>query len=259
MARPPSVFVTIKGKTISLREFAKEVGQPYPTLYRRIVIEKSDPFEAIQPRQRYFENLEGQVFNDWTVIERDPSHPVRKGEPVYYLCRCKCGNIVSVYSGSLNRGLSKGCDDCRGRRISRSKTRHGYGKNTSGVYSVWGHMKQRCYNSNNPAFRDYGGRGITVCERWRNSFENFLADMGEPKAGQTLNRIDNDGPYSPENCEWTNLIKQANNKRNNVKYENQTLAQIARDNVVSYKALWKWVHGRGLSPDEALWMLQRHK
>lgn len=93
------------------------------------------------------------------------------------------------------------------------KTTHGLSKTKT--YQAWADMKTRCYNSKRVQFAFYGGRGISVCDRWKNSFENFLADMGEKPHGHSLDRIDTDGNYTKENCRWATQIEQCNNRRNN--------------------------------------------
>lgn len=107
------------------------------------------------------------------------------------------------------------CKSCHNANISRSGSesnlfRHG-GKGTT-EYNIWVSMKQRCLNPRHHAYKDYGGRGITFCERW-NDFKNFLADMGQRPPGKSLNRINNDGNYTPENCEWATFKQQAENRR----------------------------------------------
>lgn len=98
-------------------------------------------------------------------------------------------------------------------RIPPSQLTHGMSKTR--IYRIWTNMNYRCRNERSSAFPNYGGRGITVCERWRDSFEAFLADMGEPPPGTTLDRIDNDSGYSPDNCRWTSVEVQSQNRRSN--------------------------------------------
>lgn len=94
---------------------------------------------------------------------------------------------------------------------------HGHGTQKTKVYRAWRSMNNRCYNKNTNRYELYGGRGIVVCDRWRNSFKNFLEDMGEPPSDKhSLDRINTNGDYGPSNCKWSDIYEQANNKRRNV-------------------------------------------
>lgn len=110
-------------------------------------------------------------------------------------------------------------------------------------YRSWRSMKARCTNKNDPAFKNYGGRGIKVCARWINSFENFYFDMGPRDVGMELERTDNDGDYAPDNCRWSTVLEQARNRRTNVMLTHNgctlTMAEWARVIGITRSSLWK--------------------
>lgn len=147
-----------------------------------------------------------------------------------YLCSCGLETVVNI--GNVKSGHTQSCGCLRRKVTGERALVHGHGIKRTTVYTAWRNMRQRCMNSNRADFKNYGGRGITICERW-DTFANFLADMGEPAKGATLDRIDNERGYSKDNCRWASRAVQNLNRRHRVLYDyagkSQTLAEWSRE------------------------------
>lgn len=182
---------------------------------------------------RRYHDLTGKRFNRLLVL----SFADIRNNAARWNVRCDCGTDKVVMGMNLVNGHVQSC----GCLTKDMLTTHGMTKTR--VFRTWSSMRNRCQNTQNRAFPNYGGRGITVCERW-NTFEDFLADMGEPMKGMSLERIDNNKGYSPDNCRWANASDQNNNRRTCVLLEfagkTQTIAQWSKDTGVPYFVL----HGR---------------
>ena len=125
-------------------------------------------------------------------------------------CKCVCGAKARVLGQDLRRGKTRSCGCLVGRPVTHG---HSVGGQLSGTYRSWRSMLTRCRDPKSNRYQYYGGRGISVCDRWKESFKNFLVDMGERPAGKSLDRLDNDGNYEPSNCRWATPSEQRLNSR----------------------------------------------
>ena len=181
-------------------------------------------------------NLIGQRFGLLTVVSRDGSNS--HGRAVW-LCQCDCGNKTSITTSRLTSSETKSCG------CPRNRTTHGdsRGHKRSRLFGIYHGMKNRCFNKNMLNYSDYGGRGISVCPEWRDSYEAFKtwALSSGYKDSLTLDRIDNDGDYCPTNCRWTTRKEQGNNKRTNLTItfngRTQTAKQWAEELGVGYSTI----------------------
>ena len=189
-------------------------------------------------------NLLGQRFGKLTVISKAG---ISKHGSVNWLCKCDCGNETIVNSNNLRRGhtLSCGCYQREQAAIAGKKTLTIHGKAKSRLYHIWIGMKQRCYNNKSANFKRYGGRGIYVCDEWKNDYQSFYdwSILNGYDESLTIDRINNDKEYSPQNCRWITIKEQGNNRSTNryitINNQTKTVAQWAEISGIRTGTLYK--------------------
>lgn len=195
-------------------------------------------------------DLTGRRFGKLVVIEKTELRASNGG--VIWRCKCDCGNETTTASKNLLSGNSKSCG-CRNYETKNAK----HGLSGKKIYSVWDAMMSRCYNINQKSYKDYGARGVSVCDEWHDpkAFVEWSKVSGY-KEGLSIDRIDVNGKYEPSNCRWATRIEQANNKRSShlITYngKTQTVKQWANEIGIKYQTLLMRLNERGWSVEKAL-------
>lgn len=198
-------------------------------------------------------NLTGERFGKLVAIKT-----IGKNKNGGYLwqCKCDCGNEIIANVGNLKNGHTKSCGCLRADRCKMKFTKHRL--EHTRLYGIWYDMRLRCYDEKNISYNRYGGRGVTICDEWKNDVKSFYdwSMANGYKDSLTIDRIDNDGNYCPENCRWVTVKEQASNRRSNILVthngKTQTMKEWAHEVGIPYKAVWARMQKLGWSAERAL-------
>lgn len=209
-------------------------------------------------------DLTGQTFGRLTALRRVPPPPNVKfgNRNAYWECRCECGSVKVIAARVIKSGHTASCGCFHSERSAETARElfsvHGYSRpgNVAPEYSVWRSMIARCENENDRGYANYGGRGIKVCKRWRTSFTAFKQDMGKRPKGMSIDRIDNDGNYEPDNCRWASKTAQARNRRDRAPVEfngrSMFLVDWAKETGIKLATLHDRIYKHGWTIEKAL-------
>ena len=165
----------------------------------------------------------GKESSSWTILNQEP---IIRNNKKYVLCRCFCGVEKEVILKNIKSGVSKSCG-CIGRQKTKERNQT-HGKRFTRTWRIWRAMKTRCYNKNIPQYKNYGGRGVTVCDEWRNDFSAFYDFFGDIPEGLSIDRINTDGNYEPNNVRLATAKQQCQNKTNNHKINGVCITEISK-------------------------------
>jgi len=198
---------------------------------------------------KYPKDLVGLQFGRLTVISQTPNdRPYRVS---LWNCQCVCGNSRVVQRSALVCGVQVSCGCFMRMRVKETHTTHGLHRHSA--YGTWKAMIDRCYNPDSKDFKDYGGRGIQVCDEWRD-LAGFVAGMGPKEKGQSIDRLDENGDYEPGNCRWTDALGQGEHKRNNAIItrlgSQRHIASVWREAGIKESTFYNRLNA-GMTPDEA--------
>lgn len=204
-------------------------------------------------------DMTGQVFGRLTVLEY--SHSTHNGGHSYWKCQCECGNIITTVRARLKDGRTRSCGclqrDLAKERYSKPNRRIGETRKKTPEYTCWQNIKTRCFNPSTNSFKNYGERGITICDEWRDNFDQFFEDMGtRPSPKHSVERKDNSLPYSKENCVWALPVTQVRNRRITRKFSMNGVELPIGEWCEKYNANYNVVYNRvaalGWDLEEAL-------